>query len=228
MLWRRMGRRQAAPGFSGPGVAPDLRGRIRRIMPLLLPRDRPGPGLAWVAVCPDLQPQTGATVLCPGLSLMIICAPQGIGLRDTTGFAAPVGGGVRVESLQALAKGFRLMTSAGEINARVVVVCTGHPSTRTSRPGRPAFRPGCQCSMRPSTTTGTTTARTGADRRQRAGRVSISGGTAPGRSRRVPVLRPRAMGAAAGTTRTPLSGSPGGVDEPDPGRPAQPGGTADG
>lgn len=147
---------------------------------------------------------------------------------ETTGFAAPVGGGVRVESLQALAKGFRLMTSAGEINARVVVVCTGHPSARTSRPGRPAFRPGCQCSMRPSTTTGTTTARTGADRRQRAGRVSISGGTAPGRSRRVPVLRPRAMGAAAGTTRTPLSGSPGGVDEPDPGRPAQPGGTADG
>jgi putative flavoprotein involved in K+ transport len=73
---------------------------------------------------------------------MIDIVPQGIGLRDTTGFAAPVGGGVRVESLQTLAKWFRLMTSAGEINARVVVICTRHPSARTSRPGRPAFRPG--------------------------------------------------------------------------------------
>lgn len=59
------------------------------------------------------------------------------------GFAAPVREGVRVESLQALAQGgFRLMTSSGEMNARVVVVCTG----AYQRPHRPAgttgFQPG--------------------------------------------------------------------------------------
>ncbi len=63
--------------------------------------------------------------------------------RYAAGLAEPIREGVRVESLQALdTGGFRLITSSGEMTARVVVACTG----AYQRPHRPAgttrFPPG--------------------------------------------------------------------------------------